>query len=397
MTSPTRQTDRRHRVAAIVKPFTQSLVALCYPVWQTTLWLATSVRSSVGTGKSWFRNFVNANEFIRIRVLLAFSGLSVVLPCLVGLGSYVDGTWELPGEGKGFTQHWGMWSFFVTTPLILIMLTLLLQRFYGTLTRDISRCCLGGNVPPSLRTSIDRHLQSLTLRTQLSAVFALMCIIGVYFAVLNVKHTIEPLSTYGNDVFDAYSYTYGFLTNKLYVFFVFGAVYPLVGYVIVHTAISLFLILREMQEDSILNIDFFHSDNCGGVSRFGTINLFVMAITMCILVVIFSLLETHAYRHRTTTLPLLCTSGFLILESVGTVYYLHKAVQQQRKDALQRVNDALNQSFVLLPRDEFPNHLLGVRTHLLGIKTYPYSGASRSVLNVIRTAPAIWGVIRLWV
>jgi hypothetical protein len=235
------------------------------------------------------------------------------------------------------------------------------------------------------------------LRTDLKYVFALMCITGLYFTVLNVRHTVEPLSTYGNDVFDAYQYPYGFVSNKLYVLFVFSIVYPAVGFVIVHSAISLFFILKRMQRDSILSIDFFHPDNCGGVSRFGTINLYVMAITVCILSVIFALLETHSYRHHTTTVPLLCTSGFLIFESVGIVYYLHKAVKQQRRSALEQVNIVLNQSFNTLPKVDFPNHLLAVRNHLLGVKTYPYSGATRSLMNLIRAAPVVWAVVRLWV
>jgi predicted membrane channel-forming protein YqfA (hemolysin III family) len=151
-----------------------------------------------------------------------------------------------------------------------------------------------------------------------------------------------------------------------------------------------------MERDGVLRIDFFHSDNCGGVSRFGTINMIVMMIFTCILIVILALLETHNYRHRTTTVPLFCTSAGLILLSVGTVFYLHKAVQQQRRAALVRVNAMLNKSLDgPLSREEFPNHLLGIRSHLLALKTYPYSGVARSAVNVLRAAPAVWALVRL--
>lgn len=341
--------------------------------------------------------YIRAYETIRLRWILTLIACSILLPVIVAFASYIDGTWVLPQDGKGFKQHWGMWSFFATTPVILLLLAILLHRCEKTLDRNLRNYCVGGVVPPTLRRTIELHLASLTMRTKLKFVFFLMCCIGVYFTILNILRTIEPSFTYGNDVFDAYQYTLGFTANKLYLLFVFGLVYPAVAYITVHTTVSLFVILKRMQREKILSIDFFHVDNCGGFSRFGTINLFVMIIYLCLLSVIVALIETHDYRQHTTTVPLLCTSAFLILQSLGTVYYLHKAVHQQRLAAVERVNEALNHNFSALPTDDFPNHLFAIRNHLLSVKTYPYSSVARSLVNIIRTAPAVWALARLWV
>jgi len=345
-----------------------------------------ALRPAIGTGA------------VNFRTSLITTATYLAIPLIICFAAHIDGTWWMRGGGKGFFQHYGMLTIFTTTPIIVILTALALQKF--RLTMDgLHNYTFLGTVPPDLEKLVAWHVRSLSLRKQSAWLFVLFCLIGFLFGVANIVQTISPVKTYGNDVFDAIQYPYGFYFTKLYLCLIWTFSYPVALFIALHITISLVIILRYMCRHDLLRIDFFHPDNCGGVSIFGSINLLVMTIYANFFAVLYMLHVTHATKtYLTVTVPWFGLSFIFIIQSFGAVYHIHKFAAIKRNESLQMIGAFLNtQMLNLLTEKKFSADLIHARNHLLGLKTYPYAGPALAVVNAIRYVPAIVAVAKLFI
>jgi hypothetical protein len=256
--------------------------------------------------------------------------------------------------------------------------------------------CVGLNdeLNRRLQRLIQRHVKSLSLRSETAWILLFIMVVLLLCWVLNIVKTISPVDTYGHDVFDGYSHRYSFYAAKAYVLIVFTLVYSMALFVSLHVTISLISILKFLCRNEILLINFFHADNCGGTARFGNINLIILAIYGNFFAIIYAMYQTHRQTYLVMTVSLVSCSVVAGIQSIAAVYYIHKAVAQKRRECIEEVVARLNECLApSLQGQKFPNDLLAFRNHLIGIHTFPYAPGALLAVNVIRFAPALLAVI----
>jgi hypothetical protein len=322
-------------------------------------------------------------------------GLSLSLPIVITFGAVLDGTWHMTGTARGLSQHYGVWSLFVTCPLMLI-LTILSLSCFATTMDGLHKYSASGHIPDDLADLVRRNLLSIALRTRTRFILILFGIIGFLMTIVNIRQTMNPVVTYGNVVFDSPPHMRGFLLHKFYLFFLWTFVYPTVLFITLHLTVSLVLVLRHMCLHDLLRIDFFDSDNCGGVSIFGSLNTLMMGVYACFFAVIVALHETHRNQYYTLLLASIVTSLLFFLQSIGTVYYIHKFIVIKRSAKLEAINKILTKEMDDINSMTSPTSgLLSLRAYLLSINTYPYSRAAMAIVNALRFAPTVFALFKI--
>lgn len=254
----------------------------------------------------------------RLAALAVFSAF----PFLVAWGCALDDTLELPLNSRGLLQHYGFWAIFVTTPLILILSSVLIERFIATVTDlDLHFVGSGADTKAALDGLVERMVNHISLRSRSSTLLILLSLVFATFGVHNVLMTTDPSATYGHDVFDASRHPYGFIITKVYVFLVFTVTWSIAAFLATSVTLSMVMLLKFVTKHRILQINVFHSDNCGGTSRFGTLNLLVLALYACLLTVPVAMFLTH--RHTYLAMNVSLFGCFLLLvQNVVGVYYI---------------------------------------------------------------------------
>ena len=292
-------------------------------------------------------------------------------------------------------EHIGIWAIFLTSPAVILLSAEILIKFSDTIKR-LDEYTTGGRTPRAIRRLASQHLNSLYLSGNARHIVWFLVIVGFYCWLLNVKQTLYPMDFYGNDVFDAHPYPLGFYSFKIYLLVLWTTVYPLAAFIGAHTAFSMALLLRSMCNDKLLRIDLFHSDNCGGVSVFGSINVLIMCLSGCILVVVFAIMMTHSGSYLTVSTAAYIFSSIFIVQSIAGVYYIHLFVASKKDELLREINNQLN---TYLAKSEisldFPENLLMARNHIAGVRTFPYAKSLSVLVNFLRFAPPIVATINI--
>jgi|GEM_PF-6781779 len=297
--------------------------------------------------------------------------------------------------GKGLGQHYGYWAFFTTTPIIIVLTTYLFDKF-STAIQQTDRYCIGltSEMNTRLVRLVQRHVQSLSFHSR--TVWILVFIVFVFFCwwLVNVINTISPIRTYQHDVFDAYSHPYGFYLAKAYLLFALAVVYSTAIFIALHVTVSMFSILTFLCRNDVLSVNFFHPDNCGGTSQFGNINLIILSIYGNLFAVIFANYLTHRHTYLVMTASFVACSVLAVAQSLGAVYSIHRAVAQKKRECIEVLTAKLNYQFALsLAGEHFPDDLLAFRNHLLGVRTFPYTGEALIAVNVLRFTPVALAVV----
>jgi hypothetical protein len=317
------------------------------------------------------------------------------LPLLIIIGSFLDGTWRMAAPARGLAQHYGYWTIFATSPIIILLVCFALQKFI-TAVQKTDQYCIGLDDETRRRLDklIQRHVASLQMRSESVWVFIFIVVILLCWWIVNIVKTIHPVDTYGHDVFDSYAHPFGFYSAKAYIFIVFTCVYSVALFLSLHITVSLISILKFLRRNEILLINFFHADNCGGTAQFGNINLLILAVYANFFAIIYAMYETHHQTYFVMITSLASCSAVAALQSVAAVFHIHKAVAQKKQECIEEVAAKLNQQMgQALRGDRFRNDLLAFRNHLIGIHTFPYAPKALMAVNVIRFAPAVLGIL----
>src|SRR5215212_12158796 len=129
------------------------------------------------------------------RRLIAVS-IYLLLPCAMGIAARFDGAWKLPGNDKGFSQHFGYWVLFLTTPIVLLITAHLLETFTATIkSLDVLYVRTSAELQRKTEQLITRHLDHLSLRTTPAISLAgFVALVMLFFCIINVINTSrEPL------------------------------------------------------------------------------------------------------------------------------------------------------------------------------------------------------------
>lgn len=323
--------------------------------------------------------------------------LSLAAPLLLLVATRADGTFAMDGESKGFSQHYGFWVIFVTTPAIILLTGHLLDRFVEVLRKPEDYLSTGADATQTqqLHTLVEREIESLCLRSKARFILHFCILVGLMYYILNVIKTYAPNGTYGHDVFDSWRHASGYLSTKIYLLPIFTMVYPIALFVAGHVTFSMVRVLRFLCKNDILQISFFHQDNCGGTSCFGEINALIMGIYALLIGVIAGMFLTHERTYFVTQSALVFCSVACVLQSVWGVWAIHTFVQIKKRLCLQEITKRLNRdlSASLNSSDDFRDDLLAARNHIATIHTFPYATRVAFIVNSLRFAPVALALV----
>lgn len=331
---------------------------------------------------NWFLGAKGEFVFASVIKVLAFT---LILPLFVIIGSYFDGTFYLSGDGRGLLEHYGVWAFFLTTPVLLVLTLYILSKFVN-LINNIKDYTLEKRIPRGLKVVINRCINSLSLNSKTKYILILFMIVGFFFSIVNIMQTLDPKKTFGNDVFDAYPYIGGYITNKMFLGFLWTVIYPIIFYVILHVTFSMILIMRYMYNKKILHVDFFNKDNCAGITQLGVINTLIMLIYLNYSKILFWLFYTHKNNdYLTILLPAIGFTVLMFVQNFAGVYYIQKFVKSEKNKYLEKISNKLREELKQYKNNDFlgqfPEELLALRNHIISVKPYPYTRIVTVILN----------------
>jgi len=323
----------------------------------------------------------------------------LLLPCAMGIAARLDGTWKLPGNDKGFSQHFGYWVLFLTTPVVLLVTAHLLETFTATIrSLDVLYVRSSANLQRKTERLIAHHLDHLSLRTLPAISLCLFIVlVMVFFCIVNVINTSSPGAvrhTYGHDSYDALPHVLSFYVGKTYIFLVFPVVYAIALFVAFQVTYAMMSILRFLGNNDMLQINLFHEDNCGGTSRFGNANLLIMAIYANFITVRAMMYLTHHTTYFVANASLLGCSVAAAAQSVIAVYSIHRVLVRKKHECIEALAHRLNVDVdtTLRAGGRFSSDVLAFRNHVAGLYTYPYAKPALAAVNVIRFLPAAFAL-----
>ena len=321
----------------------------------------------------------------------------LLLPLLMASASKLDHTWLLP-RGVGFRQHVGFATIFAITPLLLLLTSYVLERLVSAL-RQIDAYCVPVDEPTRQRITrlAENEIRNLTLNGQTRSVLFLIVLGFFFWFIWNVIHTVDPIPTYGHDVFDSWNHHLGFVVAKLYVLFALCGVWAIAVFVALQATYSMVSVLTFLRKSNALQINVFHPDNCGGTSCFGSINVAITTIYTLLFLVVVGMGFTHQRTYAVLNAGALGCTVFAFSQSFGAIYAIHEVLVAKRDECLQAISTVLSTQLVSAisaqPSAPFRSDLLAYRHHMLGMSTYPYARGAGILINGLRLVPLVVSIV----
>lgn len=319
------------------------------------------------------------------RLILGVLLIALAQALVVFIGSAIDGTLFLLDNGDGFLEHYGVWAILITDPLLIISVSFAYRKFFNSLNSIPINVKLDHT--NKVEKTIFPYVEFLHFKRHSKYIYALLLAVGVLCWLNNIRQTVTPTVFYGNDVFDALQYRWGFLANKLNLFYSWVFVYPLVGFALITMSVSLRLILQKLVSDESVAPTVLHPDGCYGLSSLGTLNVALLAPYFLAFCVMFALLITHQSNYFSVVAPLLILSVIMVMVSfiiIGPVTKLGRKVHKQTYEKL--VEDGKNYNS---KNSKFKQKFEIERLCFAEVSATPYTKWSSSTINIFRIVPIV--------
>jgi len=346
--------------------------------------------------RPWTFYLLRLDEQLRIPLkTLARATLALlVLPTLQFLGSWRDKTFFLPGEAKGLLEHPGQWAVFLAPPVLLILYAFAFRSLIVAV-RDLKSFCVGNRIPRQVTLALDSQISTLQFRTRHAALLPFLSCLGLFITVRNFIQTSSPVRYYGNDIFDSAAHQWGFLFTRTSNSILYCIVFPALLFQILFLTNALFQILKSLRDSRALAVDFFSPDGCGGLSKLGKVNLFIMCMWATVFVVIYAHFVTHRETALTLSAALVCATLLFLAQSTVGVYAVHQSVRDTKREVLQRLGQHLRVSLETNKDLETVLPLVHLRQAVLSTSSFPYSKNVSAIVNSLRLLPPIVALLHL--
>ena len=331
----------------------------------------------------------------RLRLHLLVFGISVVWLGLVYVATIMDGTTVIEGNGKGFLEHGGYIVLHLATPIALSLALLALEHFAKLMAR--LKEFLSPERDDTLDDVRERHLSILNLHSRWTWLLLLFVTIGALCSTLVLLQVIEPASTYGNDVFNACRYPFGYYTANTYLALSWTLLFPVSLFIILQITVALVMVLGAARKQSALVVDVLHADNCGGLSPFGDLNLILMLFYVPPFAAMSALAATHSRNYLSLLLPAAVLSLVFALQSVIGVYSIHLAVRSEKTARLAGLHDILVHALQHPTVGSGREMTFLLWQHVRNVKTMPYASNVQVFVAALRYVPpavALYNIVR---
>ncbi|MBI4924120.1 MAG: hypothetical protein HY834_20485 [Devosia nanyangense] len=336
------------------------------------------------------RNVFGAELAPNWLVVGSIAALALVQTAAVFVGSYIDATWILPGVGKGLLEHYGVWAILIADPLLLIAAGFAYRQF-----------CIAMETLPfveregtgDLKSIVRPYFDFIELKGRSVFIYYLLAIVGLLAWVLNLLQTIQPFATYGNDVFDALAYPWGYVGNKFNLFVSWVVVAPAVGFMLVSMSFSTWLILRRVENLDALGPSVLHPDGCYGFEHLGTLNVALLWPYLISFGVMFALKLTHEGTYPSLVVPVIVLAVVCIVVSIVTIQPITSHTKKIRRKTF---NSLVEKSHTQEKSTNAERLRFAVeRLSFSMTSASPYSKNLSALLNVMRFSPAVLTMVRL--
>lgn len=302
-----------------------------------------------------------------------------------------DSTLTLPGNGRGLSTHYGVWSIVVTDPLIIISVGIAHAIFRRAIAEIRFNSEDGKRI--FFKNIVPTYTRFLYARTYSIWIYYLFVFIGIIAVANNIYQTISPLGFYGNDVFDDFSYKFGFLANKVNIIISWVIIYPAAGFLLITMCFETRLLLDNARNLGGLKGDLFHPDQCFGFAKLAWLNISLLVPFGFAFVVMFSLSLTHTKLYQSLVLPFVVLSFVFFIASFLIIRPVVKEASKSYADAYNSILGAIDKKGWSWDR---VNYNIGLtRICLASTRPSPYADFAANVLIMIRLVPAILAVTRL--
>lgn len=319
----------------------------------------------------------------------------VLWAALIILAASHDNVLRIPGPGRGLLEHYGFVTCFVTGPLVLLN-TYLAVAYFLRLLRDIDQFVVVGADKEAISAITAPHMDSILLRGKWRYMLPLICFFGVGLSVVIFGRLDRPELYWGNDVFNAEAYPSSWLAANSYLLFLWGFVYPLGIFYVFHIAISAQIVVASLMRQKLLRLDFLHVDRCGGMARFGKLNLLIMQIYVWMALAFWPLHRTHQNDYSSLIFGEIALSVLLILHSTYGISWVARAIKAQRNEAVTALNERIRDMMERKHRNfSAAVAAMEYRDRILGVASFPYAGGVLVAVNFLRFAPAAVAIMRL--
>ena len=309
---------------------------------------------------------------------------------LIAYAARIDGVDWMEGTGRGLWEHYGYLACYASGPLVALN-AYLAYSYFRRLLRDI-----GQYVDPSVEAGeiaeiLHSHVRSLGLGTRPSKfMLAMFCLVGLLFTIADIAQLNDPMSYWGNDVFNAEAYPFAWIAANSYLLVLWAIVYPVALFYVFHIAISGQIIVARLSKRGMLRLNFLHVDGCGGMARFGNLNLLLMLVYGWMAVAGGFLLITHRSQYLSLTVGGFALSALFLVHSVMGIYSVTRAVRRQRDDAVSSLNGRIRRMLDGKPQS-FAGALatLQYRDRVLAVASFPYARGAAAAVNLLRYGPGL--------
>lgn len=329
-----------------------------------------------------------------LRLHLLIFGVSIVWLLLVFMASVADKTTSISGEGKGFLEHGGYITLHLASPIAL-SLALIALEYFAKLMARLANFMRSDRDVGVVEKSREECLSILNLASRWTWLLLIFVIIGALCSVFVLMQVIAPVTTYGNDVFNACRYPFGYYTANSYLALSWTVIFPLSLFIVLQITASLVVILSHARKHDLLAVDLLHADNCGGLSPFGNLNLLLMLYYIPPFLAMSALAATHTRNYASLLVPAAALSLVFVTQSVIGVYAIHLAVRAEKRTRLSGLHDTLIRA-LHQPTYGYGRELTFLMwQHVRGVKTMPYAANVEMFVTVLRYLPPIIAVYNI--
>ena len=337
------------------------------------------------------------------RHILFFLLFYAPLPIIVIASSYFEGTlWlESVNGGKGLFEHFGSLSNMLLMPVIYFLYIHYVYLIAKMLKDILYRSNIAGKNSKSQNDSlIQSKVMPILLCKNIEhrVIKYLFVLLGIYSLVINSGQTTDSLHFYGNDVWDSYTYIFGYVAGRLLLFVQWVIILPFVAYTLFACCYAVTLIAQKISNNSFLVISPFAPDGCGGVGSLGQ----VMLASTYFLTPIYLIVVAHYFTHENIYLTLILASVFLVLLSIGMLLFpflrLHGHLSEWKESSLSRLEHKLCDYLDIQAEEGLSGEvhvkalaLEKVYSHVQTLRTWPYSLGDQ-----LKWASTVLGIIVAW-
>ncbi len=331
---------------------------------------------------------------VRRLIIVVILALTAAWGAAIYAAAVHDHVLELPGTGKGLLEHYGFIACFLTGPLVLLN-TYFALAYFLRLIEDIGQFLVDGAQRKAAADIVKPHVDSALLRGRWKYMLFLFAFIGAAVSLADFAQLDRPEDYWGNDVFNARSYTASWLAANSYLLILWSIIYPIGLFYILHLAISSQLIVANLMRRQMLRLNFLHIDRCAGMAKFGTLNLLLMVIYFWMALAALALHLTHRATYASLVIGGIAVTILFIAHSIFGIAWVAKAIRTQRDDAVVSLNDRI-QKMMGNDKSRFTAAVatMAYRDRVLAVASFPYSGGISYAVNFLRVAPAAFVVAK---